>query len=278
MDVPSRAAGSHYGRCVVVPAAQLRIFVPRDTLDARDAARWTVRMGRTEARRREEEVALARLVGRRASVDDAAVLVRRVGDDEFVCPVQHDLRCALALRQLRADVPDVVVSALVGDPGLEDELDLIAAAGRTPTTIDAPWAVPLQWFALFSPAERRFTDPPEGAGPRLVHVTTARAAMDRLERVIDVLDVRVADADVVLDAIADLAEWVDSFDPRSWLELDYGGLADWLGAEALERDHSVADVWASVEALERGEVLEAAAHHATLRRRWRQPNAVVTSS
>ena len=170
------------------------------------------------------------------------------------------------------------MTTLLADPGLADHLDLVAAAGRRPMTIDAPWAVPLPWFGLFSPAERRYTDPPEGAGPRLVHVTTVRSALDRLERLIEVLDQRIEDADELLESVADLAEWVDAFDPRSWLELDYGGLADWLPAEALAADHSVADLWAAVEALERGDVLEAATHHASLRRRWRQPSGVVTSS
>lgn len=226
----------------------------------------------------EDEVAHGRLLGRRAVVDDAAVLVRRVNDDEFVCPVQHDLRCALALRQLRTEVPASVLSAMVPDVGLVDHLDLVAAAGRRPATIDAPWAVPVPWFALFAPAERRFTDPTEGAAPRLVHMTTVRAATDRLERVVDVVDERVADADELLDALGDLAEWVESFDPRSWLELDYGGLAPWLGADRLREDRSAADLWASVEALERDDVAEAAAHQAVLRRRWRRPNAVVASS
>lgn len=262
---------------MAIPCAQLRVFVPRDTLDERDVDRWTRRVGRTRARELEADVAAARLVGRRASVDDAAVLVRRMGDQRFLCPVQHDLRCALALRQLRAEVPDPVVSWLVGDPGLVDELSLVAAAGRRPMTIDAPWAVPLPWFALFGPDDRRFTDPPEGAGPRLVHVTTvARAA--RLSRVVDVVDERLEDADTVLEEVAELAEWVDAFDPRSLLELDYGGLAAWLGADALARDHSAADLWSAVDALERGDVLEAAVHHAALRRRWRPSTAVVANS
>lgn len=220
----------------------------------------------------------ARMLGRRATVDDDAVLVRRVGEDEFVCPVQHDLRSALALQQLRAEVPPSVVATLVADDGLLDHLDLVAAGARRPLTIDVPWAVPLPWFMLFAPAERRFSDPPEGAGPRLVHLTTVRSAVQRLERAIDAVDARFADADELLDAIADLSEWVDSFDPRSWLELDYGGLAAMLGADALAADHSAADVWAAVEALERGDVVEAAVHHATLRRRWRRSAGVVASS
>lgn len=263
---------------MAIPSAQLRVFVPRDTLESRDADRWTRRIGRSRARALEDEVARARLVGRRAGVDDAAVLMRRVDDEVFLCPVQHDLRCALALRQLRAEVPSSVVDAMVADPGLVDHLDLVAASGRRPMTIDAPWAVPLPWFALFSPGDRRLVDPPEGAGPRLVHMTSVALAVDRLARVIEVVDDRLADADEVLESLADVAEWVDAFDPRSLLELDYGGLAGWLGAAALARDRSVEDLWSAVDALDRGEVVEAAVHHAALRRRWRPSTAVGASS
>lgn len=263
---------------MIVPSAQLRVFVPVDTLDGREVARWTHRVGRTRALELEDDVARARLVTGRGGVDDAAVLVRRSGEDRFVCPLMHDLRCGLALRDLGDEVPPSVLAALVPDESLRDHLLLVASSGRRPSIIDAPWAVPLPWFALFSAAERRLTDPPEGAGPRLRYTTTARAATDRLARAIDAVDVRLEDAEEVLDALAELAGWVDAVDPRSLIELDYCGLTRVLGIEELRRDTSAAELWAALEAWERGDVAAAEAHHATLVRRWRRPQGLVVSS
>ena len=41
----------------MVPAAQLRVFVPSDTLLGRDVGRWTMRLGRSSASERERDVA-----------------------------------------------------------------------------------------------------------------------------------------------------------------------------------------------------------------------------
>lgn len=268
-----------YGAGVVVPCAQLRVFVPTDTLGPRDRARWAPdrALGHQEARRTEDAVARLRLLTGRGQMPDDAVLVRRVGDEQFVCPLAYDARAAAGLRLLENELPQPVVAMLVGELGDRARRAAMAAGIAVPTIVDAPWVVPLAWFVLFDDAERRFLDPPEGAGPRLLHLTTVATALDRLDRALDALDL-VEDPEDLLDDLAELADWLESFDDRSLVELDYAGLAPLLGAERLAADHSVRDVWHAIEGLEAGDVMTAVAYYAAVRGRWSPLRAQSMSS
>lgn len=264
---------------MVVPCAQLRVFVPTDTLRPRDRARWVpeAALGHREARRREDDVARLRLLTGRGALPEDAVLVRRAGDQQFVCPLQYDVRAAAGLRMLRDTLPAPVVDLLLPDEDLRARLGAVAAARRTPTIVDAPWVVPIPWFVLFDDAERRHLDPPEGTGPRLLYLSTVGAGLDRLGRAVDAVDT-VEDADELLEDLADLAAWLESFDPRSLLELDYAGLAPLLGPERLAADRSAHDVWSAIEGLEQGDLLAAVAYYGALRGRWSQLQAQTSAS
>lgn len=254
---------------MVVPCAQLRVFLPTDTLGPRDLARWEpgAALGHREATTAEADVARLRLLTGRGQLPDDAVLVRRAGDQQYVCPLQYDVRAAVGLQVLQDTVPPPVVDLLLPAGELRSRLDVVAAAGAVPTIIDAPWAVPIPWFVLFDDDERRHLDPPEGTGPRLLYLTTVATATQRLDRAFDAIDV-VEDADHLLEELADLALWLDSFDPRSLLELDYAGLTRLLDRERLAADRSAHDVWSAIEGLESGDLLAAVAYYGALRGRW----------
>lgn len=257
---------------VTVPCAQLRAFLPLEALDEADRIRWSPpssqALGRRAAAQREERLGRARLLGGRAALGEPVVLTRRVGDERYVCPLQLDVRLALALRELRGELTDPMVERLVPDEGLRRRLAGIAAAGRRPTVVDAPWSVPLTWFALFDDAERRFRDAPEGDGPSLTYLTTVERAMPRLDRAIEAVDGAVEDAEVLLDELVELADWVDALPSRSLLELDYAGLARTIERDDLVVDRSSRDVWRAVEGLESGDLLAAVAYHGAIESRW----------
>ena len=264
---------------MVVPCAQLRVFVPTDALGPRDRERWAPdrALGHREARRVEDEVARLRLVTGRGAAPQDAVLVRRAGTTQFVCPLQYDVRAAAGLRMLRSTVPSPVVDLLVGGGQFRAQLDGPAAAGGVPTIVDAPWAVPLAWFVLFADDERRFLDPAEGAGPRLLYLTTVATALTRIDRALDALDV-VEDAESLFEELAEIAEWLESFDERSLLELDYAGLGRVIDAQRLEADRSVRDAWNAIEGLESGDMMAAVAYYGALRGRWSRLRAQPTAS
>lgn len=257
---------------VTVPSAQLRAFVPLDDLEEHERVRWSAPaaapLGVRAARAQEARSGRTRLLTGRGSFAERAVLTRRVGDEVFVCPLQLDVRAALALRELRSEVPGPVVDLLVPDRDVRGRLDALAASGRRPTIIDGPWGVPVAWFTLFDDTERRLRDPAEGTGPHLSYLTTCARALPRIERAVDAVDDAVEDADGLLEDLADLLEWVEAFPERALLELDYAGLVQVLSRDELEADHSAHDVWSAVAALEQGDPLAAVAYYGALQVRW----------
>lgn len=264
---------------MVVPCAQLRVFLPTDSLGPGDRERWAPdgALGHRAARRVEDEVARQRLLTGRGSVDEAALLSRRAGDRRYVCPLQYDVRAASGMRVLAEQLPPAVVDALLPGGALRARLEAIGAARRTPTVVDAPWAVPLAWFVCFSDRERRLLDPDEGDAPRLLHLTTVGTAIDRVERAVEAMDV-VDDAADLLEDVADLAEWLEAFPTDALLELDYAGLTRLLSAEQLAADRSAHEVWKALEALEDGDLLAAVAYWGVLRGRWTALRSQQTAS
>lgn len=265
---------------VMVPVAQLRVFTPLDAFPPRERERWSAYvasgggLNRREVADAEAGATAARLLTGRASFGhdtvfggDAA-LVRRAGARVLLCPLQLDLRAAMAMAAFRRTVPDGVVEAFVPDHRTRDRLDRMSTSGRVPHILDEPWAVPLHWFVAFDPSERRYVDPPEGAGPRVTYLTTVDQAAERFERAIGVVEDTVEDGEDVLVALAGVAAWLDAFDPSSLLELDYGGVARLLGREELRVDQTCADVWQTIDALAQGDVLGAAAFYGAARSRW----------
>lgn len=258
----------------MVPCAYLRAFEPLDTLPASDRERWVgyVSSGAGvtpgQALAVEARTSVARAVTGRPRRAGEVALVRRVGSRVHVCPVDLELRTAVAAVAFRETVPVQVADAFVDPVEDRSARAVIARASRPPHIREATWSVPLQWFTLFDPSERHHLDPLEGRGPRLTYLTTNGTAQERLERVVVAVDERIEDADPLLAVLADLMDWAEQFSPDSILELDYGGITGLVSPAVLAADLSCRDVWGSVEALERGDALAAAAHFAALRARW----------
>lgn len=260
---------------MLVPRAQLRVFAPLDGFPPRDRDRWRAAVdagaGLTRAQQVDAEAgaSVARLLtGRgRASPADAA-LVRRMGRRVMICPLELDLRAAVALARFRQEVPERLVTSFVPDARSRDGLQRLAATGRVPHILDAPFAVPLVWFLAFAPGDRRLRRGPAGVAPRVIHLTTVEAALERLDRVIDVVETRIEDGEQVLIELAELVTWLDVFDVSALLELDYGGVAASYGADELERERTSSQLWEAVEALDAGDPVAALSAYETARAFW----------
>jgi hypothetical protein len=258
----------------MVPTAQLKVFVPLASFPPRERERWTsyVEAGegltRSEVAEVEWRDASARLVGGRSPLGPDAALVRRAGARTLVCPLQLDLRAAFALEAFRRTVPEVVVDQFVPDDGSRSLLAEAAATGRAPHILDEPWAVPLHWFVAFSPEERRFLDPPEGAGPRVRFLTTVGQAVLRLEHAIEVVEATVEDADEILLALAELAAWLDGFVDEAVVELDEGRVGLLRSPEERRADRTCEELHEALDALAAGDLLAAAATFGVVRARW----------
>jgi hypothetical protein len=105
-------------------------------------------------------------------------------------------------------------------------------------------------------------------------MSAARRRVARALRALRTADVTGAGetaAEAVADAVAEVGElgrWLEEFHSRSWLELDYAGLARLLGRDGVLEDDSVAEVAAAVAALTEDDPDEAARHHAAVVGRW----------
>lgn len=260
----------------MVPCAYLRVFEPLDAFPEADRERWGryVAAGNglsvRGAASTESRVATARLLtGRQPSGEDAA-LVRRVGRRMHLCPLQLEERHAVALLAFRDMLPGPAVDAFVSPSEARAAMLAARRLERPPHIMESSWEVPLRWFVAFDPSERRLVDPPEGRGPRVSYLTGLRAALGRLDRAVDVVDGAIEDGDDIVDALADLVDWLTSFDEDSLLELDYGGLNELFSAGDLATDLSCEEIWRSIDCLERGDAVAALAGYEAAVGRWQR--------
>ena len=265
-----------------VPRAQLKLFAPLSAYPEpeRSRLRAEVEEGRGLSRSRAFEVEERRLRAAlptgRAPTCGPAVQVRRVADEVLVCPLDLETRAGVAWSVLATTAPPPLLEAALPAPGAQARLE--RAAAGIPQVLDHPFHAPLHWFLAFAPSEQRFTDPPEGRGPRLAHLTTVGQAASRIERVLEVVEEVLLDAEEVVLALAELGVWLDAFDPLSLLELDHGSAARSRGATALKRDSTCAQLWRAVEALEEGDDHAAAVAYATARAGWSRERGLASAS
>ena len=141
--------------------------------------------------------------------------------------------------------------------------------------LTAPWHVPLRWFSAFDSSEREIVQAPDQL--RLRYRTLLTLASQRIERALIALREAGFDGSVTND-MEELAEWLEDFPEDSMVELDYGGVARLFSEGDLVLDESAADIWASIEALETGDMEEAMQHYSTMASRWAPAVAVTFSN
>jgi hypothetical protein len=202
--------------------------------------------------------------------EERAAFLLEVDSVVHVCPVQSRLRSWVALGELKESLPTTVLHAFVPPLALERaEQDhkrwARDEAGSALRILTATWSVPLQWFVPFVPADRLVDL--GGPHPTVVHRTRMSAARRRVARALRTLRGSIGEVDVADDVEA-LGRWLEEFHARSWLELDYAGLARLLGPAGVQEDTSVADVAAAVAALAAEEQDEALSRYATVAARW----------
>jgi hypothetical protein len=93
-------------------------------------------------------------------------------------------------------------------------------------------------------------------------------ARRRAAKALSVVRRAFADGPAV-DALEELARWLEDFHPHALVELDYGGLVHLLDDETLSEDASVAQVAESLERLAAGDIEAASAIYVQVLERWR---------
>jgi hypothetical protein len=255
--------------------ASLRIYEPISSFEPADQLRWSQIKPTDNTNRHEQELALQRIIFPESPVlrpDGAHVL--DIDGQRFVSPWSTAARCWTALDNFKNSLPSSV-SVFFLPPALEEVISsgIDIAETKVPHILTETWMVPPRWFSLFIPEERIRGKNDQGAFTVLR--TTLALAKLRCETAHEV--VRSAfGAGSVEEEIEELGNWLELFHPQSYLELDYGGLADYLenyliqkGEDGLDADTSVEDVLSSITGLAANDALVAGRGYERLVTRWR---------
>nr|WP_240449420.1 hypothetical protein [Streptomyces harenosi] len=205
---------------------------------------------------------------------DAFVL--EAGGVICVCPWRTRLRGWQALEEVVEELPPPVLDAalppvLRRQAAQDHERWLARNPDARPWIRTSTWQVPINWFVLVADEEREYV---KGSGdgaaepPVLRYRTPMVQARRRVARALRALREAV-DEGPLIDGLVDVGRWLEEFHPRSYVELDYGGLVHALPAGELEDDHSAADVAEGIEALRHGDEAAAGAAYGRLVERWR---------
>lgn len=267
--------------------AYLRVFEPVAHLAPAVREQWTSyaqsspQRGLIEAAQFAESVRW--LVGRPppapASSVSADGLVLEVGGELYACPSQQLLRVWRQLAAADEELPDVLAATLppvLREQAAADLAAYLREGGETRLfTRAASWHVPVAWFVPFAAPERTLE---LGAGERsLRYRTTMASARRRAARGLRTAREHVHDTDVVAE-IEQVARWLEQFDHRSLVELDYAALVDLLDDVHLRGDDSAADVASGLAGLAEGDALSAAAAYRRWTTRWQRVALIARAS
>jgi hypothetical protein len=207
---------------------------------------------------------------------DPADVPGEVGPGPLVCPLELRARAAAALVSFLGDASPALKATVLDAGGVTPETvrartnhalgDLPKAAVHVLSTT---WTVPLPWFALVDPAERRLKlgrgqdDPERELSWRVAMPDAlARAAEAR-----ELVESTLGDSGPTR-ILEETERWLTNFDPGSAVELDYGGLVQLIADPILESDTSAEEVHSILDALRSGNVEQLAELFNDLREYW----------
>lgn len=260
-------------------AAYLRVYEPLDAFPEADRSGWAAYAARAATSDHrlvaEHRAALAGMV----SVPPRPVppeepreaFVLEVEDTVHVCPVQARLRAWVALGQFREGLPEQLLHAFVPPGSLEraeadHERWRHDEVGSPLRILTATWSVPVHWFVPFGTGDRVVDV--SGPHPTVVHRTRMSGARRRVARALRTVRTALGELTDVVDQLEELGRWLEEFHARSWVELDYAGLARLLGPRGVQDDASVAEVASALAALTDGDDPAAAAAYRAVVERW----------
>ena len=255
--------------------ASLRIYEPLSAFEPADRLRWQELKADENSKRSEQELALHRLVfpETQAGRPDGAHILD-IDGLRYVSPWSTATRCWAALDDFKESLPSSVTPFFIPQ-SLEDVItagvDLME--DRVPHILTENWMIPPRWFSLFMAEERVRGEDEDG----LFCTMRATIADAKARTEVAHQTVRNAFGEGSVEAeIEHLLEWLDMFHNKSLVELDYGGLANYLdhglrlaGEEGLEADTSIEDVLLSLSGLAAGDGQMAGQGYERLVSRWR---------
>ena len=256
--------------------ASLRIYEPLSAFSPAEALRWSAIPSTNATNTEEQSRALTRIVTSEppALKPDGAHLLE-IDGKKYVCPWSTAARCWAALETFKQNLPNNITRFFL-PTNLEEAISINSEMieDKVPHIISETWMIPPRWFSLFKPDERIRGYNESGAFSVLR--TSIGNAKKRCMFTHQTVVASFGNGPIEQE-IADLLEWMDLFHHESIIELDYGGLANYLdqslkfnGEAGIESDTSVEDLHLSLSGLAQGDGARAGRGYERLISRWRR--------
>jgi hypothetical protein len=259
----------------VIKSAYLRVYIPEDRIRA-----WDRHPDPSPRRTRRWEP--YGFIGE-SMIEDAWITEWRGG--RFVCPRRPQLRMlegVLALYNAFAGMGRATI--IPEEVAREADRELRKLRASEPDMrsqiLTSAWHVPLRWFVPFTPDQRIYEprESEDGSTHGSIRYRSQLApAIERVNQAAAVLTRAHLPESLVVE-LSHMGEWLREFPSDAMLELDYGTVAELFADADLAIDESVAEVWASIDALGSGNGEEAGLHYSSLMGRWSSAFAVAFSS
>ncbi|WP_114451540.1 hypothetical protein [Halopolyspora algeriensis] len=194
-----------------------------------------------------------------------------VGPDPLVCPLDLRGRSAAALVGFigAAEVPLRTAALTLPEETAKSRASAVVSelSHSAVHVLSSTWTVPLPWFAVVDPEQRRIQADSAGRVERVFWRAPMADARRRVARAHTVTRESLGEEGPPR-ILRETARWLERFHPHSAVELDYGGLVQMLSDEDLEADTSAEDVHAIVDAMEEGRTTEVGERYEALREFW----------
>jgi len=264
--------------------ASLRVYEPLSAFDPADRLRWQSLDISDQSYIKEESRALQRtVVPEPPAGRPDGVHILDIDGERYVAPWSTATRCWAALDNFKDSLPSTVVPYFVS-PAMEEVItagvDLLE--DKVPHILNETWVIPPRWFLLFMPDERTRGENINGL------FTKARATIANAKARAEVAHQTVVSAfgeGPVEQDLENLIGWLEMFHPKSYVELDYGGLALYLDKalrdndeDGLLADTSIEDVLHSLSGLAAADGLMAGQGYERLMSRWRSVQALESAN
>ncbi len=299
-------------------AAELRVYEPLSAFPPEERRLWRDYLDAGSPPSTREGPRLERAAGLAAACRSTPRLPRRaetgvhayvltVDGAPLVCPWRTEQRCWHAAAELPALLPAEVLDWVLPAAEFEraeqeHERWLAEHPEQRSHVLTSRWVVPVRWFLLMRPAERRLhlggTSASADAGPAeraagpgaagtalpatevgrsLLYRTAMAEARRRVARALAVLR-RAFDPGPVVGTVESMGRWLEEFHPRSIVELDYGGLVDLRSDAELRADDSAGELADALAALASGDIQTATEAYERVIERWRIAHRVESAN
>jgi hypothetical protein len=196
-----------------------------------------------------------------------------VGPGPLVCPLDLRPRAAAALVGFLATTGVVLRQAVLStdaERARGHATDVMSSHGNSAAVhvISSTWTVPLPWFSIVEPGDRHIVLGGGEGAIREVYWRTAMAdARRRIARAYSITKENLGEEGPAV-VLRNTGRWLEQFHPHSAVELDYGGLVQFMLDDTLLEDSSALDVQAILTAMEAGDTEELNKRYEKVREFW----------